>query len=87
MAAIPSAIFYLDTPDYELIRTSIEKPVYKEKVRLRCYGGSIDDSSTVFVEIKKKFESVVYKRRVEMSLRQPGNISIMGLNQRRGTDP
>ena len=59
---------YLDTPDYELIRTSIEKPVYKEKVRLRCYGGSIDDSSTVFVEIKKKFESVVYKRRVEMSL-------------------
>lgn len=59
---------YLDTPDYEMIRTSLEKPVYKEKIRLRCYGTDIDDSSPVFVEIKKKYASVVYKRRIEMSL-------------------
>lgn len=59
---------YLDTPDYELIRTSIEKPVYKEKVRLRCYGTDIGDSSPVFVELKKKYESVVYKRRMQMNL-------------------
>lgn len=59
---------YLDTPDYELIRTSIEKPVYREKVRLRCYGTQIDDDSAVFLEIKKKYDSVVYKRRVEMDL-------------------
>ena len=59
---------YLDTPDYELIRTSIEKPVYKEKVRLRCYGARGNDSSPVFLELKKKYDSVVYKRRVGMDM-------------------
>lgn len=59
---------YLDTPEYELIRTSIEKPVYKEKVRLRCYGAKARGNSPVFVEIKKKYDSVVYKRRMEMTL-------------------
>lgn len=59
---------YLDTADYRLIRASIEKPVYKEKVRLRSYGRAADDDSRVFVELKKKYESVVYKRRMEMTL-------------------
>lgn len=60
---------YYDTPDFELIRTSIEKPVYKEKLRLRSYGVPTMDS-TVFLEIKKKFKKVVYKRRSAMTLRQ-----------------
>ena len=53
---------YYDTDDFRLIRTSLEKPVYKEKLRMRSYGvpGSQDE---VFVELKKKFDSVVYKRR------------------------
>lgn len=59
---------YFDTPDYQLIRTSLEKPVYKEKVRLRGYGQLQDDSAEVFLELKKKYDSVVYKRRMEMSL-------------------
>ncbi len=55
---------YYDTPFYDLIRTSIEAPVYKEKFRLRSYGvpGSGD---YIYAEIKKKYAGVVYKRRVE----------------------
>lgn len=56
---------YYDTPDFYLIRTSIEKPFYKEKLRLRCYGVPNDDSTT-FVEIKKKYDRVVYKRRIHL---------------------
>ena len=57
---------YYDTPDNRLIRNSIEKPtVYKEKLRLRCYGVPSDDSKA-FIELKKKFDSVVYKRRISL---------------------
>lgn len=60
---------YYDTPDYRLIRTSLEKPRYKEKLRLRCYGVP-DASSTVFLELKKKVNGVVYKRRTALPLVQ-----------------
>ena len=56
---------YFDTPDYQLIRTALEKQSYREKLRLRSYGIT-DKSSTVFMEIKKKYDSVTYKRRQEM---------------------
>lgn len=58
---------YLDTPSYLLIRNSIEAKTYKEKLRLRSYGVPTGDTR-VFLEIKKKFDGVVYKRRVSMSL-------------------
>lgn len=54
---------YYDTPDFRLIRNSIEKPVYKEKLRVRSYGIPTSNSM-VFVELKKKYKSVVYKRRI-----------------------
>ena len=57
---------YFDTPQYILARRSMEHPDYKEKLRLRSYGVAKEDS-TVFVEIKKKYDGVVYKRRVGMS--------------------
>ena len=60
---------YLDTPDYRMIRSSIEAVDYKEKLRLRSYGTPRTDSR-VFLELKKKFDGVVYKRRVSMTLRQ-----------------
>ena len=44
---------YYDTDDYRLIRHSLDAPVYKEKLRLRCYGRA-DDGSTIFFEVKKK---------------------------------
>lgn len=53
---------YFDTKDYLLIRRSLEKPKYKEKLRLRCYG-TPDEKSEAFIEIKKKVNGVVYKRR------------------------
>ena len=56
---------YLDTPHHLLIRRSLEKPVYKEKLRIRSYTRA-DDTSTVFVELKKKYNSVVYKRRLAL---------------------
>ena len=60
---------YYDTPDWNLIRTSLEKPVYKEKLRLRSYG-SASPEKTVFIEIKKKFKGVVYKRRTSATERE-----------------
>ncbi len=54
---------YFDTPDYRLVRTSIDRPVYKEKLRLRTYGDTTDESNS-FIEIKKKYDGIVYKRRV-----------------------
>lgn len=56
---------YYDTDTYLLIRRSIEKPVYKEKLRIRSYSKANRDS-TVFVELKKKYKSVVYKRRISL---------------------
>ena len=56
---------YYDTDTYLLIRRSIEKPTYKEKLRIRSYSKA-DADSTVFVELKKKYKHVVYKRRVSL---------------------
>ncbi len=61
------ANIYYDTPDDYLIRTSLSKPQYKEKLRLRAYG--IPDTETkVFLEIKKKFRGIVNKRRTTLKL-------------------
>lgn len=56
---------YYDTSDYRMIRTSLEKPVYKEKLRVRSYGVPGEEDS-VFVELKKKYEGIVYKRRIAL---------------------
>ena len=53
---------YYDTPSHLLIRRSCEKPRYKEKVRVRSYG-RLAEGSEMFVELKKKYDGVVYKRR------------------------
>ncbi len=56
---------YFDTDSFRLIRRSIEKPAYKEKLRVRSYGKA-GETDTVFVELKKKYDSVVYKRRIDL---------------------
>ena len=58
---------YLDTPSDELIRKSLEKPVFKEKIRLRSYG-QVALTDKVFLESKKKFNGVVNKRRTNFIL-------------------
>lgn len=56
---------YYDTPDYRLIRASLEKPAYKEKLRLRSYGVT-EPGGEVFLELKKKYRGIVYKRRITL---------------------
>lgn len=56
---------YYDTDTYRLIRKSLEKPVYKEKLRVRSYR-RVSEEEPVFVELKKKYDSVVYKRRIKV---------------------
>ncbi len=58
---------YYDTPDNELIRRSLDKPVYKEKLRLRSYGKA-ELNQKVFLEIKKKYQGIVNKRRTRIVL-------------------
>ncbi len=58
---------YYDTPDSYLIRRSMERPAYKEKLRLRSYGIP-DQDSKVFLEIKKKYKKIVNKRRIQLGL-------------------
>ena len=63
---------YFDTDDDVLIRRSIEKPIYKEKLRLRSYGIP-GQGSTEYLEIKKKYKKVVYKRRIPLTYEQAEN--------------
>lgn len=58
---------YYDTPSWRLVRDSLDRPFYKEKLRVRSYGRA-DQRDLVFVELKKKYDSVVYKRRMELPL-------------------
>ena len=60
------ATLYFDTPDFRLINKSIEKPKYKEKLRLRSYGLAKKDGPA-FLEIKRKCDGIVYKRRILLS--------------------
>lgn len=69
---------YYDTEEFELIRASLDKPVYKEKLRVRSYGVPQADGE-VFVELKKKFDGVVYKRRTAMTLREAERFLRFGL--------
>ena len=60
---------YYDTPDWRLICASLAKPVYKEKLRVRSYGVP-EPEGKVFAELKKKYDGVVYKRRITVPAAQ-----------------
>ncbi len=60
---------YYDTPSRLLVRRSAEHPDYKEKVRVRSYGIAKPDAP-LFVELKKKYDGVVYKRRCTMDVQR-----------------
>lgn len=69
---------YYDTKNDLLVRRSIEKPEFKEKLRLRSYGLAKMDSK-LYLEIKRKYDGIVYKRRIgvtqaEANLYVKGNI-------------
>ena len=72
---------YYDTPSYKLIRQSLEKPIYKEKFRVRSYSPYPEAEDEVFLELKKKYKKVVYKRRIKSTVKQSktylNNISLL----------
>lgn len=68
---------YYDTADYALIRHSIDKPLYKEKLRLRTYGAA-EEGRPIFLELKKKFQGVVYKRRIKLAPAQADSFLLDG---------
>ncbi len=72
------ANIYYDTSDDAIIRASIDKPIYKEKLRLRSYGvPGLDDK--VFLEIKKKYKGLVNKRRTKLRLREAYDLTLNGI--------
>jgi SPX domain protein involved in polyphosphate accumulation len=58
---------YFDTENYDLIKNSITKPIYKDKIRLRSYNVP-EKESIVYLEVKRKFKEIVSKRRIEIKL-------------------
>ena len=58
---------YFDTAHWDVIHKSMQQPYYKEKMRLRYYGAP-DMQDPAFLELKKKYAGIVYKRRLALSL-------------------
>lgn len=71
---------YFDTDDYQLVRGSLDGNGYREKLRLRSYG-LCDDNSEVFLELKKKYLGVTYKRRQGLSYRDAMNYLLFQHNE------
>lgn len=69
---------YYDTDNYELIRHSLEKPKYKEKLRVRSYGIP-GENDLVYLELKKKVNGIVYKRRTALTLKEANRYLQEGL--------
>ncbi|MBQ8135533.1 MAG: polyphosphate polymerase domain-containing protein [Clostridia bacterium] len=66
----PIYSLYFDTKNNDVVRHSVQKPYYKEKLRLRSYKLNPEPEDTVFLEIKKKIGGIVNKRRVVLTYRQ-----------------
>ena len=66
----PISNLYFDTGGYDVIRESLAKPFYKEKLRLRSYGIPASPEDPVFLEMKKKINGIVTKRRAGLTLKE-----------------
>jgi hypothetical protein len=69
---------YYDTPDHNLIRHSLAKPYYKEKLRLRSYNVLSSPNDKVFLELKKKIGGIVNKRRAVLTLEEADDFIKLG---------
>lgn len=70
---------YFDTHDFNIIRNSISKPTYKEKLRLRSYKFPLEKDDLVFLEMKKKYEGRINKRRVFLTYESAVNYLETGI--------
>ena len=73
---------YYDTDNFDLIRESLEKPQFKQKMRLRSYGIPTAEDK-VFLELKKKYEGIVYKRRIKLPYAECMNYLEKGITPRK----
>lgn len=73
---------YFDRPDFLLIRNSLDKPIYKEKLRVRSYK-KVSEEDKVFIELKKKFDGIVYKRRIGVKEKEAMNYLCYGKKLRK----
>ena len=69
---------YFDNDNYELINRSLDKPYYKEKIRLRSYE-IVNNNSQVFLEIKKKYHDHTNKRRIIITYKEYVNYINKGI--------
>lgn len=58
---------YYDTADHLFFNETVNRQQFRQKLRLRGYN-HINRDSNVFLEIKKKYRGVVYKRRTLLKL-------------------
>lgn len=70
---------YFDNDNDDLIRHSLGKPKFKQKMRLRAYGKAAADNDKAFLEIKKKYRGITYKRRLEMSYKELFDYAALGI--------
>lgn len=57
---------YLDNDRQDIARKALDKPVFREKLRLRSYGVPTSPNAAVFLELKKKLAGTTYKRRMAL---------------------
>lgn len=60
---------YLDFPSDLLMKRNMEKPAYRRKVRIRCYG-EFERNSTCYLETKNKYKGITVKKRILMDSSQ-----------------
>lgn len=70
---------YFDNNNDDLIRSSLGKPEFKQKLRLRAYGKAAEDTDEAYFEIKKKYRGITYKRRLEMSYKELFDYAALGI--------
>lgn len=75
---------YCDTDCFDVVRHSVSKPAFKQKLRIRSYVADPADDATVFVELKKKYDGCVNKRRAVMTFGQAKRLLETGGGHRTG---
>lgn len=76
---------YFDNVNDDLVRYSLGKPIFKQKLRLRAYGSAVKDDDEAFLEIKKKYRGITYKRRLDMTYKELFDYAANGvLPEKRG---
>lgn len=75
---------YFDTENHDIIRHSLSKPYYKEKLRLRSYTVPVNPNDPVFLELKKKIGGVVSKRRAEITCAEAFDFVEKGIRPEKG---